>query len=627
MLTSIATVSLSGTLETKLRAVSNAGFEGVEIFESDLLAYPGTASEVRRLIGDLGLTCTLFQPFRDFEGFQGDLRQRAFDRAEQKFDVMQELGAGLLLVCSSVAREALPDRERIIDDFRELGERALRRGLKVGYEGLAWGRHINDHRQVWNIVRAVDHSAVGIILDSFHSLVRQIPIGSIREIDPEKIFLVQLADAPWLDMDYLYWSRHFRNMPGQGDIPVRAFVSALLEIGYSGPLSLEIFNDRFRAMPASVVAQDGIRSLKLSIDEGARAVGLQSPLHMPPRVACAGFDFIEFAATESEAEDISLMLRSLGFELAGKHRSKPAMWWRQGSVNLVINADPEGFAFSHNVAHGPSVCAICLRIGDVGGAVNRAKELAIPSFEGRVGRGEMKIPAIRDPGGALIYLVDDHAALDHWQRDFDAVETNADRADTLIGAVDHIAYAVSDQEIFSWVEFYFALFEVKKPPAVEFVDPLGLVQSQPIESPDRRLRLLFNGSSGSQTLAARLHDRYWGAGVQYISVATTDIFATARRLAVLGFERLEIPANYDEELAARFGLDRAMVGEMAAHGILYDRDDQGEYFQLSSRAFRKRFFFEFVERRRYDGYGVANETIRLATQSRFKAAAIAADAV
>lgn len=204
MRTSIATVSISGSLDAKLRAIASAGFDCVEIFENDLLTYDGgTARNVGNLIRELGLTCSVFQPFRDFEGMPDHLRVRVFDRMERKFDIMQELQTDLVLVCSNVSPSALGDRERIIDDFRELGERAAARGLRIGYEALAWGRHVNDHREAWSIVRDVAHPAIGMILDSFHSLARNVPIESLPDIDPAKVFLVQLADAPQLQMDYL----------------------------------------------------------------------------------------------------------------------------------------------------------------------------------------------------------------------------------------------------------------------------------------------------------------------------------------------------------------------------------------------------------------------------------------
>lgn len=253
MKTSIATVSISGTLSEKLAAVAASGFDGVEIFENDFLTFDGSPAEVGRMVRDHGLEVTLFQPFRDFEGLPEPHRSRAFDRAERKFDVMQELGTELMLVCSSVSPLALGGIDRAADDLRELGERAARRGLRVGYEALAWGRHVNDHRDAWEIVRRADHPNIGLILDSFHTLSRNIDLRSIRSIPGDRIFIVQLADAPRIEMDLLYLSRHFRNMPGEGDLPVVDFMQAVAATGYDGALSLEIFNDQFRGDRKSVV--------------------------------------------------------------------------------------------------------------------------------------------------------------------------------------------------------------------------------------------------------------------------------------------------------------------------------------------------------------------------------------
>ena len=157
MKTSIATVSIAGDLAEKFAAISAAGFDGVEIFENDFLAFDGSPREVGRMAADAGLAITLFQPFRDFEGLPEPQRSRAFDRAERKFDVMQELGTDLMLVCSSVSPVSLGGIDRAAADFHELGERAAKRGLRVGYEALAWGRHVNDHRDAWEIVRRAEH--------------------------------------------------------------------------------------------------------------------------------------------------------------------------------------------------------------------------------------------------------------------------------------------------------------------------------------------------------------------------------------------------------------------------------------------------------------------------------------
>ena len=618
MLLSIATVSISGTLEGKLQAIAAAGFDGVEIFENDLLSYPGSARDVGRMVGDLGMVCTLFQPFRDFEGMPAELRQRGFDRAERKFDVMAEIGAELILVCSNVSAQALGDRARIVDDLTQLADRAGKRGLRIGYEALAWGRHVFDHRDAWAIVREASHPSLGIILDSFHSLARDIPIDSVKEIDPARIFIVQLADAPRLEMNYLAWSRHFRCLPGQGDLPVAPFVRALREIGYEGPLSLEIFNDRFRASPAARVALDGVRSLRLVLDETGPAPAPDLQPAMPPRISCTGVEFIEFAVSDEEADELEAMLRALGFVRTGRHRSKLVNRWQLGGVNLVVNSDPEGLARAHNLVHGASVCAICLRVDDVAAALRRAEALSIPTHQSRIGPGEVEIPAIRDPGGTLVYFVKEGLQQQGWEADFEPTGAPISDDGPPDVEVDHIAYAMSDEELPSWLLYYIALFDVRKKPVIEIPDPLGMTETQPIESGNRAFRVLLSGSASPQTLASRLVQKYWGAGVQKIGLATSDIFASARRLEGLGMERLKIPRNYYDDIEARFGLAPDFVDRLVAHNLLYDADGDGAYFQLIGRAFEKRFFFEFVQRDGADGYGTANDPIRLAAQSRFK---------
>src|SRR5580698_9535568 len=307
MQTSIATVSLSATLDRKLTVIADTGYTGVEIFENDLLGFDGTAGDVGRIIRDLGLVCTCFQPFRDFEGLTGSLRVRAFDRVEAKFDVMEKLGAKLMLVCSSVHRDALGDINRSVDDFTELARRAQERGLKIGYEALAWGRYVFDHRQAWDIVRRVNHPALGLILDSFHSLARKIPMDSLKDIEPDKLFLLQIADAPRMPMEYLYWSRHYRCFPSQGDLEVAEFVRGVLKQGYRGPLSLEIFNDRFREWSTSQIAVDGLRSLILLKDQA------KVPPALLPRIPILGIDFIEFAVHGDEIAALGSLLAALGF--------------------------------------------------------------------------------------------------------------------------------------------------------------------------------------------------------------------------------------------------------------------------------------------------------------------------
>ena len=419
MKTSIATVSLSGELSEKLAAIAAAGFDGVEIFENDFLASDLAPAEAGRMVRDAGLEITLFQPFRDFEGMPAPHRARAFDRAERKFDLMHEMGADLILVCSNVSTVSLGGIDRAADDFVELGERAKARGIRVGYEALAWGRHVSDHRDAWEIVRRADHSNVGLILDSFHTLARKIDVESIRAIPKDKLFLIQLADAPLIDMDLLYWSRHFRNMPGEGDLPVGDFMRAVAATGYDGYLSLEIFNDEFRGGSPKSISIDGWRSLVYLLDQTRRAEPgtVTGATDMPDRMAVLGVEFLEFTAGEKDAKTLAAAFQAMGFAKAGKHVSKDVTLYRQGDVNLIINTDMHGFAHSSYVVHGTSVYAMGLKVENADATVERARGLGAEIFSQPVGPGELTIPAIRGVAGSIIYFIDD-ALAKVWETEF-----------------------------------------------------------------------------------------------------------------------------------------------------------------------------------------------------------------
>jgi len=615
MLKSIATVCVSGTLDEKLRAISEAGFEAVEIFEPDLIGYAGTPRDVLAMMKDLGLRCVLYQPFRDFEGMpEGPLRQRAFDRAERKFDLMAELETDHILICSNCSPHSLPDRERIIADFAELGERAAKRGIIVGYEALAWGRHVNDHRQVWDIVQAVDHPHIGILLDSFHSLSRAIPIESIAEIDGSKIAFVQLADAPRLDMGLLYWSRHFRCLPGQGDLAIADYTAALLRTGYKGPLSLEIFNDRFRASSTSLVAHDALRSLTATIEDARRINGEAAAL--PGRATISGTEFIEFALSDEECERLVPILRALGFRHTGRHRNKAVDRWQQGGINLVLNREDHGFAHSYRLTHGASICALGLRVADVGAVLDRAASLDIARFDQDPGPGNLSLPALRGVGGSLLYLLEDGKSDPVWEQEFEALETPGP---AFLDAIDHIAASVDVDEYLSWQLFWTSLFKVDKQEELDILDPGGVVQSRAITSADGRFRITINASGGRNTLSSRFVSHGFGAGFQHIAFSTPDIMEAVRQLGTGGLPVMDVPSNYYPDIAARFGLDDTTVAEMAEAGLLYDEDEAGHrYWQLYSRAFDKRFFFEIVEREDYRGFGAANAPVRLAAQSRYR---------
>jgi 4-hydroxyphenylpyruvate dioxygenase len=349
------------------------------------------------------------------------------------------------------------------------------------------------------------YPAVGLVLDSFNSLAPGIPVDSLRSLRADKLFHVQLADAPKLSMDPLSWSRHFRCMPGQGELPLVEYVRALKRRGYDGVLSLEIFNDRFRAGSTAEVALDGMRSIEYLLEQVEGAPDA--------RTACKGVEFIEFCAGEEEAGQLSQMLGMLGFVATHRHVRKKVTRWRQGDINLVVNCEPDGFAHTFDTVHGASVCAIGVRVADPDAVLRRASQLQVPGFSQPVGPGEYEIPALRGVGGSLLYFMKESETPSIWKTEFEALPVDPSRVDAGLERIDHFSQSMQFEEMLSWLLYYVTLFEVEKSAAIEIADPVGLVQSQAIHSRDRRFRILLNSSAAGQTprgsLPALLWRRRW----------------------------------------------------------------------------------------------------------------------
>ncbi|MFT4171170.1 MAG: TIM barrel protein [Rhodocyclaceae bacterium] len=629
---SIATVSLSGMLRQKLEAIAAARFDGVEIFENDLLQFPGTPADVRHIAEDLGLSIDLFQPFRDFEGVSPAQLQRNLERAERKFDLMQALGAPMVLVCSNAQPDASGDMDLIAEQMHLLAERAGRRGLRVGFEALAWGTHINRFAQAWSIVERVGHPHLGLILDSFHTLALRDDYLPIAQLPGDRIFFVQLADAPWINTDVLSHSRHYRCFPGQGEFEVDRFVRVVLQSGYAGPLSLEIFNDDLRAAPARASASDAMRSLLWLEDrvlhlppvapvaESAAPAAHRVPLiDLPPPPELQGWSFIEFAADRATAERLRSFLAQIGFRKIGRHRSKQVELFGLGDARVVLNLEEDSFARSYFEMHGPAACAVALSTSDAVAALARAEALGCSRVAGRVGPNELTIPAVRAPDGSLVYFFDVHRGGSHgFETDF-IIDASAGEAGQ--GArVDHISQVVPLGGLDAWVLFYRAVLGLEAVASGVMNDPFGVIRSRAMESGDRAVRYSLNVSDRHNTAAGRSVSVFGGAGVHHIAIAVPDAIACARALAEAGAPMLPVPDNYYEDLAARFDLPAGLLEQMRSYNILYDRAGAGEFLHAYTVPFENRFFFEFIERRGgYSQYGAVNAPVRLAALAQWRA--------
>ena len=589
MRTSIATVSLSGSLTGKLDAAARAGFDGVEIFENDLLASPLTPEDIRARCADLGLRIDLYQPMRDIEAVPEPEFARNLRRARHKFELMRRLGADTVLVCSSVSPQAVDDDALAAEQLSRLADLAGESGIRVAYEALAWGRHVSTYDHAWRIVETAGHPALGTCLDSFHILSRGSDPQGIAHIPGEKIFFLQLADAPLLAMDVLQWSRHYRCFPGQGGFDVAGLVRQVLATGYDGPLSLEVFNDVFRQADAGPTAVDARRSL-LVLQE---AVG-KAPL--PDPVVPTGVAFAELVTPD--AEPLAALLGALGFTRTARHRGKPVALWEQGEARILVNT---GTAVRRD---GTRLAAIGLESPDPAGAARRAEALLAPVLPRRRAPEDAPLDAVAAPDGTeLFFCATGRPELPDWRADFENTGVPPAQAD--IRGVDHLALTQPWHHFDEAALFHRGVLGLHAQESVDVADPYGLMRSRAVTTPDGSVRIAL--TVGAAPTDDTVH-------AQHIALATDDVVAAARRFREAGGSLLPVPANYHDDLAARFEFADGELETYRDLGILYDRDDRGVFRHCYTRTVG-RVFFELVQRDGgYRGYGAANAPVRLAAQ-------------
>ncbi|GAB3083156.1 sugar phosphate isomerase/epimerase and 4-hydroxyphenylpyruvate domain-containing protein [Nocardioides zeae] len=572
---SIATVSLSGRLEHKLAAAAGAGFDGIELFDNDLVASTLSPREVAARCADLGLAVELFQPVRDVEGVAPDGFGAVRRRFAAKLDVMEQLGTSVVLCCSNASPDALDDPDLSAEQLAALGDLAAERGVTIAYEALAWGRHVSRFAQSWDVVRRADHPSVTVAVDTFHLLARGDGPEVLAGVPGDRIGFLQVADAPLLRTDLLEWSRHFRCFPGQGGLDVTGVVAATVAAGYDGPLSLEVFSDVVREAPPEVTARDARRSLIFLESE----LG-ESAAPLPDRVDAA---FVEVPAGHED------LLTALGFVEVGRHRSKPVTRWRNGAAEVVVNRAPTDTALGVVVPSVPAVAA-------------RARALLWPEVDRSRGAGEAQLPGITSPSGLHVFVSAPDGA-DDWIGDF--APTGTPPAGDW-GGLDHLGVAVPEDRLNEEIGFLRTVLGMVPAAVEEFIEPRGRLRSRAVRPSAGDLRVVLNVEHAAGA------DR---SGVTQVAFACADVRAAATALRERGVPLLEVPGNYYVDLAARFDLTDAEVDDLRRHGLFYDRSGGGELVHLYTEVLPTGFYVELLQREGgYDGYGSAGTHVRLAAQ-------------
>ena len=281
------TISFAGPLEAKLKAVREAGFSQIMLAARDLVGHADGWEAAVAAVKASGLRVTGFQVLRDFEGLSGHLHDYKIDIAKSMLEMCHALDCKLLLMCSSTSTHATQDRKALVKDLRKLAMLAIPMNIKVAYEALSWGRTVNQFPQSWDLICQADMPNLGLGFDSFHMFATQTPLDELEMLDPNKIFLVQLADFMWNEIktveERITTARHFRVFPGEGvhSEALAALTLKLHQLGYRGDYSFEVFNDDYLQMPLASVASRA-RQSALWLGEGVlrRSVPLPNQIRL-----------------------------------------------------------------------------------------------------------------------------------------------------------------------------------------------------------------------------------------------------------------------------------------------------------------------------------------------------------
>ena len=327
-----------------------------------------------------------------------------------------------------------------------------------------------------------------------------------------------------------------------------------------------------------------------------------------------GFEFIEFSAPGKGL--LEPVFERMGFSRIARHRSKDVDLWRQGEINLIANYEPKSPAAYFAAEHGPSACGMAFRVKNARVAYDEAIARGAEPVETRTGPMELRLPAIRGIGGAMIYLVDRYGdALSIYDIDFDylpGVDRNPVGAGFKI--IDHLTHNVYGGRMAHWGSFYERVFNFRE---IRYFDIKGEytgLTSRAMTAPDGKIRIPLNeeGKAGGGQIEEYLR-AYNGEGIQHIAFSCDDLPACWDRLKALGTPFAPPPPKaYYDMLEERLPGHGEPVDELQARGILLDGStedgDPRLLLQIFSQTMIGPVFFEFIQRKKDEGFGEGNFT-------------------
>mgnify|MGYP001024456588 FL=1 len=331
----------------------------------------------------------------------------------------------------------------------------------------------------------------------------------------------------------------------------------------------------------------------------------------PNPMGLDGFEFIEFSAGERDI--LEPVFATMGFELVARHRTKAVDLWRQGNINFIINYEEKSPAAYYAKEHGPSACGMAFRVKNAARAYARALELDAQPIDVPVGPMELKLPAIQGIGGAILYLIDRYeegSAI--YDIDFDYLQ-GVERNPVGCGftTIDHLTHNVYRGRMNYWAGYYEKLFNFREIRHFDIEGEYTGLRSLALGAPDGKIKIPLNEEAGSSGQIEEYLMQYNGEGIQHIAFACDDLIACWDRLEKRGVKFMTPPPDtYYEMLEERLPGHGEPVAELERRGILLDGVcNDGEprlLLQIFSETVVGPIFFEFIQRKRDEGFGEGN---------------------
>ncbi len=332
-----------------------------------------------------------------------------------------------------------------------------------------------------------------------------------------------------------------------------------------------------------------------------------------------GFEFVEYAAPDPKA--LGALFEQMGFSAIARHRHKDVTLYRQGEINFIINAEKDSFAQRFARKHGPSVCAIAIRVQDAAFAYRRALAMGAWGFDNKTGPMELNIPAIKGVGDSLLYFVDRWRGkgnapggigdISIYDVDFVAIPgVSPNPVGTGLTYIDHLTHNVHRGRMKEWAEFYEHLFNFREVRYFDIEGKLTGLKSKAMTSPCGKIRIPINESSDDKSQIAEYLDQYHGEGIQHIALGSDDIYRTVQGLRASGIVFQDTIDTYYDLVERRLPGHGENLAELRRLRLLIDGHSNASERELLLQIFTQTvigpIFFEIIQRKGDQGFGEGN---------------------